>query len=101
MICPYCDKPISTLGRYCMTCKETYIVWEEISPGDRVFEWNRYRIYCDTKNNRAKVQKIYMDIESDTSITYRWYTIIELPTIPDNLSEETIEAKIKLYLLFS
>lgn len=101
MICPYCDKPIGNLSRYCMTCKETYIVWEEINPGDYVFEWGKYRIYCDNKNNCAKVQKIYMDIESDTSIMYRWYTVIELPTIPDNLSEETIESKIKLYLLFS
>jgi len=101
MICPDCRIPIGNLDRRCMKCKTDYIVWEEINPGDRVFEWDRYRIYCDTKNNRAKVQKIYMDIESDTSITYRWYTVIELPTIPDNLSEETIEAKIKLYLLFS
>lgn len=101
MICPDCKIPIGNLSRQCMKCKTDYIVWEEINPGDRVFEWDRYRIYCDIKNNRAKVQRIYMDIQSDTSIMYRWYTVIDLPTIPDNLSEETIEAKIKLYLLFS
>lgn len=101
MICPHCEIPIGNLSRQCMKCKTDYIVWEEIRPGDYVFEWSRYRIYCDAANNRAKIQRIYMDIESDTSITYRWYTVLELPTIPDNLSEETIESKIKLYLLFS
>ena len=102
MICPNCSQiTIGIFSKRCMKCKTDYIVWEEIKPGDYVFEWNRYRIYCDVTNNCAKIQRIYMDIESDTSITYRWYTVIELPTIPDNLSEETIEAKIKTYLLFS
>lgn len=90
-----------TSSHYCMSCKEEHIVWESISPGDYVVEWDRYRIYCNTKNNTAQIQRIYMDIESDTSIMYRWYTVLELPTIPDNLNEETVEAKIKLYLLFS
>ena len=101
MICPNCQLPLGNLKRYCMKCKAGFLVWEEIHPGDTVLEWDRYRIYCDNKNKRARIQKVYMDIESDTSITYRWYTVLELPTIPDNLNEETIEAKIKLYLLFS
>lgn len=101
MICPNCQLPLGNLKRYCMKCKSDFVVWEEIHPGDKVWEWDRYRIYCDTKNNCARIQKVYMDIESDTSITYRWYTVLELPSIPDNLNEETIEAKIKLYLLFS
>lgn len=107
MICPHCGKPIGshntrfTTTYNCAPCREEYIVWEEIVPEDYVVEWGKYRIYCDTKANRAKIQRIYMDIESDTSITYRWYTVLELPTIPDNLNEKTVEAKIKLYLLFS
>lgn len=101
MMCPYCQIPIGNLTRHCMKCNEKYIVWEEIKSGDYVFEWGRYRIYCDAESNRAKIQKIQMDIESDTSILYRWYTVLELPVIPDNLSEETVEAKIKTYLLFS
>lgn len=91
----------SITSYYCMSCKEEHIVWESISPGDYVVEWKRYRIYCSTKDNTAQLQRIYMDIESDTSISYKWYTVLELPSIPKNLNEDTVEAKIKLYLLFS
>jgi len=110
MICPSCAKEIGrpkmhtatfTCSYYCMSCKEEHIVWESITPGDYVVEWDRYRIYCNTKDNTAKLQKIYMDIESDTSIMYRWYTVLELPNIPENLTQDTAEEKIKLYLLFS
>jgi hypothetical protein len=27
---------------------------------------------------------------------YRWHNVLELPTVPQNLNEETIEQKIKL-----
>ena len=110
MICPSCEQILTkprnhsttyTSSYYCMSCKEEHIVWENISPDDYAVEWERYRILCHTKTNTAEVQKIYMDIESDTSITYRWYTLLELPAIPKNLTEETVETKIKLYLLFS
>lgn len=110
MICPSCQKELGspkkhaetfTRRHYCMNCKEEHIVWEDIKPGDYVVEWNRYRIYCDVANNRSMVQRIYMDIESDTSIMYRWYTILELPSIPQNLNAENIERKIKTILLFS
>lgn len=110
MICPTCGESIGmpkmhtatfTTSHYCMPCKEEHIVWENIAAGDYVVEWGKYRIYCNTKDNTAQIQKIYMDIESDTSIMYRWHTLLELPSIPENLSEETVESKIKLYLLFS
>lgn len=110
MICPYCEYTFGTPRKhnerftssyYCMKCREEYIIWESINPDDYVVECGKYRIYCDTKNNRAQIQKVYMDIESDTSIMWRWGTILELPSIPDNLTEETIEEKLKLYLLFS
>ena len=110
MICPTCRKEICkpkmhtatfTSSHFCLNCKEEHVVWENIKVGDYAVEWNKYRIYCDTHNNRSMVQEVYMDIESDTSIMYRWYTILELPAIPTNLTAETIERKLKTILLFS
>ncbi len=110
MICPYCEIEIHlpqinkqqfTSSYYCNSCRDEFIVWESIKPGDYAVQWQKYRIYCDNKNNCAQLQRIYMDIESDTSIMWRWYNVLELPSIPQNLNEETIEQKIKMYLLFS
>ena len=110
MICPVCEKEMGlqkdqnttfTAAYYCQSCREEHIVWENIKQGDYVVDHGRYRFYCDTTNNRAQIQKIYMDIESDTSIAYRWYTVLELPSIPQNLNKNTVEQKLKLYLLFS
>lgn len=110
MICPNCQKEIHparelnsqlTSAYYCPSCREEAIVWEGIKLGDKAFQWNRYRIYCDHQNNSAQLQQLYMDIESDTSIMYRWATVLEFPKIPNNLSKDNIEEKIKMYLLFS
>ena len=110
MICPTCSRELHppqeiiaqfTSSYYCTPCREEFIVWESVKVGNKAFQWNRYRIYCDYTNNTADLQQLYMDIESDTSILYRWATVITLPKIPDNLSVENIEEKIKLYLLFS
>lgn len=109
MICPHCQKEIGMAQKpgnfvatyYCQSCRVEIYVWESIKPGEYVIDHGRFRFHCDPKNNRSSLQKIYMDIESDTSISYRWYTILELPSIPRNLTKENIEQKIKLYLLFS
>lgn len=110
MICPSCNRELYgpqvqtaefTSSYYCTPCKEEFIVWEGIRWGCKAFQWKGYRIYCDYPNKTADLQQLYMDIESDTSIMYRWATILNLPKIPENLSTENIEEKIKLYLLFS
>lgn len=110
MICPSCQKEIHppqeitaqfTSSYYCKACRDEAIVWEGIRPGNKAFQWKGFRIYCDYENKTADLQQLYMDIETDTSILYRWATILNLPKIPDNLSKETVEEKIKLYLLFS
>lgn len=110
MICPSCNKELHpaqeistqfTSSYYCMPCKEEFIVWEGVRVGSKAYQWKNYRIYCDHESKTADLQQLYMDIESDTSILYRWFTILNLPKIPDNLSKDNIEEKIKLYLLFS
>ena len=110
MICPNCKKELHppqevieqfTSAYYCTPYKEQFIVWEGIRRGNKAYQWNGYRIYCDYENKTADLQQLYMDIESDTSIMYRWATILNLPKIPNNLSAETVADKIKLYLLFS
>jgi hypothetical protein len=109
MICYSCQEPFPKQGNstpftrtyYCPKCKEEMITWDEVKKDDYVFEVGRYRIYCDTGTQTSRIQRIYMDIESDTSIMYRWATILELPTIPSNLTEENAEQKLKMYLLFS
>lgn len=111
MICPNCQKEIHppqevthkqfTSSYYCTPCKERAIVWEGIEQGNKAYQCGRLRIHCDYKTNTAQVQRLYMDIESDTSIVYRWGTLLELSSIPANLSVDNIEEKIKLYLLFS
>ncbi len=110
MICPSCQEEISppkihkvafTSSHYCKMCKEEHIVWESVKPGHYAAQWGKYRLYCEPDNNRCLLQQIYFDIESDTSIMYRWHTILELSAIPQNLSEETVEDKIKTILLFS
>lgn len=95
-----CREPF-TSSYYCSSCREEFIVWEGVKQGDKAIQWQHFRIYCDHKNNCAQLQQLYMDIESDTSIMYRWATILNLPKIPQNLDETNIESKIKLYLLFS
>jgi hypothetical protein len=84
-----------------MNCQAEHIVWEEVKHGDYVVQFKNYRFYCDTTNNKCQIQKIYMDLESDTSIVYRWGTILELNAIPHNLTPENVEEKLKLILLFS
>lgn len=110
MICPTCEKEIGlqkdqnttfTAAYYCQHCREEHIVWENIKPGDQVIDFQRYRFYIDNANKRARIEKVYMDIETDTSICYRWYTVLELPSIPQNLTKDNVEEKLKLYLLFS
>lgn len=110
MICPTCNKELHppqeitqqfTSAYYCNPCKEEFIVWDGVRHGNKAYQYKNYRIYCDIENNTADLQQLYFDIESDTSIMYRWFTILNLPKIPDNLSKDTIEDKIKLYLLFS
>lgn len=110
MICPSCGKELHppqiqsaqfTSSYYCLPCKEEFIVWESVRIGNKAYQWKNYRIYCDYENKTADLQQLYMDIESDTSILYRWATIVTLPKIPDNLSVDNIAEKIKLYLLFS
>jgi hypothetical protein len=109
VICPNCQKEIGPVQEpgtyvsmyYCQSCRTEIPVWETIHPGDQVLDHGRYRFYIDNKNNRARIEKIYMDIETDTSICYRWYTLLELPSIPENLTKDNVEEKIKLYLLFS
>ena len=75
-------------------------MWESVRRGNKAFQWKNYRIYCDYENKTAELQQLYMDIESDTSILYRWAPVVSFP-IPQNLSVDNIEEKIKLYLLFS
>jgi hypothetical protein len=110
MICPDCGANIHpprehqerfTTAYYCKSCNQEAIVWESVKPGNKAFQWGMYRIYCDYENNAADLQQLYMDIESDTSVIYRWATIITLGAVPSNLSADNIESKIKLYLLFS
>jgi hypothetical protein len=110
MICPSCEKELHppqfcesrfTSTYHCAPCRAEFNVWEGIKHGDEAYQWRQYRIYCDYQSGHSMVQRIYMDIETDTSITYRWYTVLELPAIPKNLSAETIERKIKTILLFS
>jgi len=110
MICPECQRKILpqkdrdgtySTAYYCQHCRHEHFVLDKVNPGDTTVEFERYRFYIDNTNNRARIEKIYMDIETDTSITYRWYTVLELPSIPQNLNEETVEQKLKLYILFS
>lgn len=110
MICPTCEREIGrqkdqdttfTVAYYCQHCREEHIVWDNVKKGDYTIDFKRWRFYIDTQNNRARIEKVYMDIESDTSISYRWYTVLELPTIPQNLTNDNVEEKLKLYLLFS
>lgn len=110
MICPDCGIEISpprehqerfSTAYYCKSCRTESIVDENVRPGNKAFQWNKYRIVCDYASNAADLQTIYMDIESDTSIIYRWYTIVTLGAIPQNLSIDNVEDKIKMYLLFS
>jgi hypothetical protein len=108
MICPGCNKdltqpaartfPGSISTYYC--CNEEYLLWDEVLPGCYVIEHGPHRMLCDPNQNTCKIQKVYMDIESDTSIMYRWYTILELNAIPQ-VTQENFEEKIKTYLLFS
>jgi len=110
MICPHCNReillakePDTTYASvyYCQNCRMEHIVVDEIEPGDYVIEHKECRFYIDNKNNRARIEQRYMYVESDTSITFRWYTVLELPSIPQNLNKDTVEEKLKLYLLFS
>lgn len=110
MICPDCGQEISkprnhstrfTASYYCMQCRHEHIVWEDIKEGDYVIQSKDWRFYCDKENNRSRIRRLYMDIESDTSICYRWANVLELPVIPDNLSVDTFDQKLKMYLLFS
>ena len=110
MICFQCrneiDKPRNSSSYwvsnyYCTICREEFTVWGQIRLGDYVVEHRDYRIYCDMKTNRSAIQRVYVEIEGDGSIMYRWHTILELPVIPQNLNAETIEQKLKTILLFS
>lgn len=109
MNCPYCARDILLVKEqetyasvyYCQNCRTELTVISDIKDDDQAFEWKQYRILCNTKSNRAHIQKLYMDILSDTSIIFRWYTVVELPNIPQNLTKDTIEQKLKMYLLFS
>lgn len=84
-----------------MQCRSEHIVWEDIPQDGYAVQSKDWRICCDVENKKAQLRRLYMDIESDTSICYRWYTVLPFPTIPANLNEETIEKKIRFYLLFS
>ncbi len=110
MICSTCEKdltlpaaktyiPGSVSTYYC--CQDEYLVWDEIPRDCYVIERGKYRLLCDPAQNLTKIQQVYMDIESDTSIMYRWYTILELNAIPQGVDQDNLEEKIKTYLLFS
>lgn len=110
MICPDCGKELHpprihtttfTASYYCSQCRQDHIVWEGVKNKDYVVQHRDWRFYCDEENNKSSIQRMYMDIESDTSICYRWYTVLELPVIPENLTVENVQEKLKLYLLFS
>lgn len=85
----------------CPSCRDEYIVWEDIKIGCYAIEKGKYRLYCDPEHNKCEVQRVGMDIQSDTSIMYRWYPILELDAIPQNVTEENFDDKIKIILVFS
>jgi hypothetical protein len=92
----------NTIAHYnCPKCRDEYIVWEEMKPGCYAIEKGKYRLYCDPEKNKCEVQRVGMDIQSDTSIMYRWYSILELDAIPQNVTEENFDDKIKTLLIFS
>lgn len=110
MICPDCAEELSkprkhnirfTSSYYCKRCKAEHIVWEDVMPGDYVIQNRDWRFYCNVEHNGCHIQRMYMEIESDTSICYRWTTVLSLHSIPQNLDESNVEEKLKLYLLFS
>lgn len=114
MICPNCELNLDsqhskdrcqmngfTSTYYCPKCKEEFIVWGGLRIGCYAIEKGRYRLYCDPENNTCEVQKVYMDIESDTSIMYRWYPIVKLDAIPQNVTDENFDEKIKTLIIFS
>lgn len=110
MICPICSANLAgprqhserfSTAYYCNSCHSESIIDENVKQGDYVVETGRYRFYCRPKTNTATIQELYMDIETDTSIIYRWYDVVQLPSIPNNLSEQTVDSKLKMYLLFS
>lgn len=113
MICPSCSKELTTQFRreanvfggvtsyFCAPCKEEALVWEDMKVGCFSLEKGRYRLYCDSASNTCKIQQIYMDIESDTSIMYRWYTVLEINAIPQGITDENFEEKVKMMLVFS
>lgn len=110
MICPDCGKELApprqhtitfTSSYYCSHCRQDHIVWEDVKRGAYVIQSKDWRFYCDEEKNTSIVQRLYMDIESDTSICYRWADVLKLPAIPENLSVENVAEKLKLYLLFS
>lgn len=114
MICPNCELNLDsqhskdrshmnafTSTYYCPKCKEEFIVWGGMKPGHYAIEKGRYRLYCIPETNKCEVQKVYMDIESDTSIMYRWYSILEIDAIPQGITDENFDEKVKLMLVFS
>ena len=110
MICPDCGVELSkprthstrfTASYYCNKCRAEHIVWEDIMQDGYAVQSRDWRICCDVENKKAYLRQLYMDIESDTSICYRWATVLGFPVIPPNLNENTIVDKIKFYLLFS
>lgn len=110
MICPVCQVHLFgprkhserySTSMYCKSCRMESIIGEYVKPGDYVVESGRYRFYCNPSTNKASIQRLYMDIESDTSIMYRWYDVVQLPSIPENLTEQTVDDKLRIYLLFS
>ena len=109
MKCPNCQAIIGSPRKHseqfttsyrCRSCNEESVIWEGVKVGDYVIESGHYRFYCNPSKNEAILQQLYMDIETDTSIIYRWYDLVPLPGIPNNLNEDTVEDKLKLYLLF-
>ena len=114
MNCPDCDLCLdnqrskshaqmysTTAAYYCSQCRQNLLVWEDMKPGCRAIEKGKYRLYCDPEKNKCEVQKLGMDIQSDTSIMYRWYPILELDAIPQNVTEDNFDDKIKTLLIFS
>lgn len=112
MICPNCcfeikslnhdPKYLTTIYEYsCGSCCEKFVVWSQVRDGCQIFEHKEYRLHCDPRNNKCQIQKMYMEIESDTSIMYRWYDILELNAVPQGLTEENFPDKLRTMLIFS
>lgn len=115
MICPFCknecpdhknrerhfNKTLAIENYHCQACNEQFLVWEHIEKGCYAIEHKDFRIYCDPEKNHCQIQKLYMEIESDTSVMYRWYSILEMNAIPQNLTVDTVEENLKTILLFS